>query len=305
VDQTPRDPLARDPQPLRGRSVVVTGVSRRAGIGYAVACTMAAYGANVFCHHFAPHDRAQPWGGDDVAAVLAGVRDHLVGDARVADLEADLGDPDAPERTIAAAIAAFGRVDALVCNQALSGADGALGDLTAADLDRHWAVDARASILLAQAFAARSDGRGGAIVFAIVNSDRRATPGLGQASGAAGLPVDHAQGVVDLGAGGGRSFVEATTWPPEVTTSSTTSTRRPSTSAPSARRRVPYAFASLRTKAAGMPVTCDSITASGTPPSSRPASTSVPSGTSGARASASDRSRPGRPRSGTCRSTRG
>ncbi len=165
MDHERRNGLARDPLPLRGKSVVVTGVSRRAGIGYAVACTMAAYGASVFCHHFAPHDRAQPWGGDDVDAVLAGVRGRLVGDARVADLEADLGDPDAPERTIAAATAAFGRVDALVCNQALSGSDGALGDLTAADLDRHWAVDARASILLAQAFAQRFDGRDGSIVF--------------------------------------------------------------------------------------------------------------------------------------------
>lgn len=97
--------------------------------------------------------------------MLDGVRGHLVGDARVADVEADLGDPDAPERTIAAAAAAFGRVDALVCNQALSGADGVLGQLAAADLDRHWAVDARASILLAQAFAQRCDGRGGSIVF--------------------------------------------------------------------------------------------------------------------------------------------
>ena len=158
--------LARDPLPLRGTSVVVTGVSRRAGIGYAVACRMAAYGASVFCHHFAAHDRAQPWGGDDLTAVLDGVRRHLVGDARVGDIDADLGDPAAPERVIAAAVASFGRVDALVCNQAQSGFDGAIGELTAHDLDRHWAVDARASILLAQAFAERFDGgTGGSIVF--------------------------------------------------------------------------------------------------------------------------------------------
>lgn len=44
-----------------------------------------------------------------------------------------------------------------MCNQALSGSDGAIGELSAADLDRHWAIDARASILLAQAFAAQHD----------------------------------------------------------------------------------------------------------------------------------------------------
>ncbi|TSD57809.1 SDR family oxidoreductase [Aeromicrobium piscarium] len=157
--------LAREPLPLRGRSVVVTGVSRRAGIGYALACRLAAYGASVFCHHFSPHDDEQPWGSDDLGPMLDGVRGHLVGDARVADLHADLMDEGAPEHVIAAAVEEFGRVDALVCNQALSGSDGALGELTAVELDRHWAVDARASILLAQAFAAQhEDGASGSIV---------------------------------------------------------------------------------------------------------------------------------------------
>lgn len=166
MDAEHRDDLARDPLPLRGRTVLVTGVSRRAGIGYATACRLAAYGANVFCHHFAPHDREQPWGDDDIDAVLAGIRGHLVGDARIADAHFDLSEAEAPERLLAAAADAFGTVDALICNQALSGSDGALGELTAQDLDRHWAVDARASILLAQEFANRHEsGASGSIVF--------------------------------------------------------------------------------------------------------------------------------------------
>lgn len=145
---------------------MVTGVSRRAGIGYATACRLAAYGASVFCHHFSPHDAEQDWGADDLDAVLDGVRSHLVGDARVADLHADLAEPDAPERVIAAAVEEFGRLDGLICNQALSGSDGAIGELSAADLDRHWRVDARASILLAQAFATHhDDGSPASIVF--------------------------------------------------------------------------------------------------------------------------------------------
>lgn len=158
--------LARDPLPLRGRSVVVTGVSRRAGIGYATACRLAAYGASVFCHHFSPHDAEQDWGADDLDAVLDGVRSHLVGGAQVADLHADLAEPDSPERVIAAAVKEFGRLDGLICNQAMSGSDGAIGELSPADLDRHWRVDARASILLAQAFAAHhDDDRPASIVF--------------------------------------------------------------------------------------------------------------------------------------------
>lgn len=160
------DPLARDLLPLRGKSVVITGVSRRAGIGYATACQLAAYGASVFCHHYSPHDVEQPWGSDDIDAVLDGVRAHLVEDARIADLHADLADPESAEQLIRAAVEAFGRVDALICNQALSGSDGAIGELNATNLDRHWAVSARASILLAQAFAGRHDAAApGAIVF--------------------------------------------------------------------------------------------------------------------------------------------
>lgn len=162
----PGKPLARDPLPLSGTSVIVTGVSRRAGIGYATACQLAAWGASVFCHHYSPHDAEQSWGSDDIDAVLNGVREHLVGDARVADLHADFTDPGAPERTVAAAVEQFGHIDALICNQALSGSDGALGELSATDLDRHWAIDARASILLAQAFMAQhEDGTPGTIVF--------------------------------------------------------------------------------------------------------------------------------------------
>ena len=154
MDGEHTNPLARDPFPLKGRSVVVTGVSRRAGIGYAIACRLAAYGANVFCHHYSPHDAEQDWGTDDLEAVLEGVRAHSVGSARVADMHADMTEPEAPEQVIAAAVGAFGRIDALVCNHALSGTDGAIGELSVSDLDRHWAVDARASILLAQAFTA-------------------------------------------------------------------------------------------------------------------------------------------------------
>ena len=67
--------LRRDLLPLHGRNALVTGVSRRAGIGYAIARWLAAFGASLFLHQYAPHDREQPWGPgpDEPAEVIAGV----------------------------------------------------------------------------------------------------------------------------------------------------------------------------------------------------------------------------------------
>ena len=168
-------PAGRDPLPLAGRTVLVTGVSRRIGIGHAIACRAADYGASIVAHHYRPHDASQPWGADNIDAVMASIRTHLVGPARLIDIPADLAATGEPARVVEQAAAAAGHLDALVCNQAMSSPDGSLSEMTEAVLDAHWAVDARASILLAQAFAAQegfaspapagSARRRGAIVF--------------------------------------------------------------------------------------------------------------------------------------------
>jgi 3-oxoacyl-[acyl-carrier protein] reductase len=146
----------------------VTGVSRRAGIGYAIARRLAGLGASLFLHHYTPHDRDQPWGADPggTQAIIDGVTSALAAGARVHDTELDLAGPGAPERLIKMAADQFGHLDVLICNHARSGGDGPLGILDAAMLDAHWAVNTRSAILLAQAFAAQHDGRpGGRIIF--------------------------------------------------------------------------------------------------------------------------------------------
>ncbi len=164
ADEPSPDQLRRDPLPLRGRTALVTGVSRRVGIGYAVARRLAALGASLFLHGEDP-------GGPQ--AVVRGVHDVVAdADAHVRWLPLDLARPDAPAELIDAAVTACGHLDILVCNHARSGGDGPLGTLDAKMLDAHWAVNTRSTILLTQAFAAQHDGRpGGRVIFMTSGQD--------------------------------------------------------------------------------------------------------------------------------------
>jgi len=142
---------------LAGRVALVTGVSRRRGIGYAIAERLLADGACVFATGWSPHDAAAPWGAD--AALPA-----LEPRERFAWEPADLEDPEIPYALVAAAERRFGRIDVVVANHARSSSQ-SLTDLDAAELDRCFAVNARASALLAKSLAARRPpGPGGRVV---------------------------------------------------------------------------------------------------------------------------------------------
>jgi 3-oxoacyl-[acyl-carrier protein] reductase len=206
---TPPDPAGRS---LAGRVVLVTGVSRRIGIGMAVARNLAGLGADLFVTSWTAHDRDQPWGADPggMDAVLAeltaarGATGPGVPGGRVEHLEADFFDPEAPERVLAAAVEAYGHVDVLVCNHARSSAGG-LGELTAAELDASFAVNTRAVLLLVQAFAARHDDArpGGRVV--LFTSGQQLGPMAGELAYAtskaalAGITVSLADTLADQG----------------------------------------------------------------------------------------------------------
>ena len=142
------------------RVAVVTGVSRRSGIGFAIARRLLADGFAVVIHSWAAHDRAQghapgPGELDAVLDALGGVG------PRLEHVEADFTDPDAPAALIARAHERFGAVDVLIANHAMSAA-GRLEEVSASALDAAFAVNARATVLLVQAYAAHHDhARGG------------------------------------------------------------------------------------------------------------------------------------------------
>jgi 3-oxoacyl-[acyl-carrier protein] reductase len=143
------------PATLDGRVAIVTGVSRRAGIGFAVTRELLAAGARVLVHSWAPHDAAQPYGADPGGP--DGIIEELGGAGpRLAHRAADFADPDAPAQVVRHAAEVFGAVDVVVANHSRSSRQN-LAELTAADLDLTWAINARASVLLTQAYAAVHD----------------------------------------------------------------------------------------------------------------------------------------------------
>ena len=141
---------------LSGKNALATGVSRRVGIGFAIARRLQGAGAKVFVQGWTQHDveqgYAEPEGTEAVARELG-----------VEHLEADFADADAPARVIAAARAALGPLDILVVNHARSGS-GHLAELTAEQLDAFLHENVRASILLVKEFAAQHEGNAGRVV---------------------------------------------------------------------------------------------------------------------------------------------
>jgi 3-oxoacyl-[acyl-carrier protein] reductase len=150
---------------IAGRVALVTGVSRRAGIGFAIARKLLESGMAVLIQSWTAHDAEQRWGSDlrGMRGVVESLRQY--GD-RLEHVEADFVLPEAPAATVNRAVQLFGHVDVLVANHATSSGTQSLSEVTAEDLDLSWAVNARASVLLTQAFAAQHDDQrsGGRVV---------------------------------------------------------------------------------------------------------------------------------------------
>ncbi len=129
-------------------AVVVTGASRRIGIGSEVVRELAAAGWRVFATWWAPYDESMPWGSahDDI--------DELLAIPGVFGIQADLAEQGAPAAVFDAAGAAVGPIRALV-NVHTYDPGGGLEEIDATELDRHLAVNVRGTYLLCREFARR------------------------------------------------------------------------------------------------------------------------------------------------------
>jgi 3-oxoacyl-[acyl-carrier protein] reductase len=145
------------------RIALVTGASRRAGIGAAICRALAGNGIDVAFTHWRPYDSAMPWGADDDGAPELEAEIRRLG-VRALAVASDLSLPTTPPLLVDAVEAALGGVSILV-NNATHSRPGGYEALDAASLDAHYAVNVRGTFLLSAEVARRfRRGRGRRII---------------------------------------------------------------------------------------------------------------------------------------------
>ncbi|MGN6326121.1 SDR family oxidoreductase [Pseudolysinimonas sp.] len=141
------------------RVALLTGVGRARSIAHGIATELAVAGWDLALVGSAGYDRDAGYGGGpgDVAALEAAL---AAAGARTIRVDADLADPETPDRLVTESIERLGRLDALVLSHSQS-TDSSILDTTVESWDRHLAVNARAAWLLIRAFAESepTDGR--------------------------------------------------------------------------------------------------------------------------------------------------
>lgn len=166
----------QDKKRLAGRIAIVTGASRRKGIGTAICRALARDGADILFTHWKPYDRSMEWGAEDEwPDELA--QELRANGVRVVHMEVDLTDLEAPTRILAEATSLLGPPAILINNATHSTQDG-FRNLSAEILDAHYAVNVRATCLLCTEFASRYSTRsGGRIINMVSGQDKGPQPG--------------------------------------------------------------------------------------------------------------------------------
>jgi 3-oxoacyl-[acyl-carrier protein] reductase len=148
---------------------LVTGVSRKTGIGASIASALAKSGWDLALTFWRPYDAAMPWGSHAEDVQLLRSELHAFG-VRTAVVEADLSLPDSPTTIFDAAEQDLGSVTALIMAHAHS-VDSDILTTSVESFDLHFAVNARATWLLVREFGRRFRGMFGTGRIIAITSD--------------------------------------------------------------------------------------------------------------------------------------
>ena len=144
---------------LEDKNILITGVSRASGIGAAIAKKCVQAGANIITHGNPNYDAEREYldASDSFYTDLAEEYNLK------AVAPSDLSMPDEPAKVIIKAREAFGNLDGLVLNHAYS-VNADIFNCTAENIDNHFNINVRASMLMIQAFAKQVDSDRGGVV---------------------------------------------------------------------------------------------------------------------------------------------
>lgn len=171
------------------RIAIITGASRRIGIGAAICLALARAGIDIFFTHWIPYDRKMEWAAEEDAPSLLQKQIQAIG-VRCEHMAADLSGPDAPSRIMDTVEERLGQASILVNNATHDDTDAHFHELDAATLDAYYAVNIRGTILLSVEFARRFTLQsGGRIINLTSGQGRGPMPGK--------LPYVATKGAID------------------------------------------------------------------------------------------------------------
>lgn len=138
----------------QNKIALVTGASREIGIGAAISRELAQAGIDIFITYFRPYDFESGLAGKTEEPQMLIQEIQKMG-CKAAGLEIDLSEANAPRQLFDHVEATFGPVSILINNATYSMRDG-IENLSAEQLDKHYAVNIRAMMLLCAEFVKRS-----------------------------------------------------------------------------------------------------------------------------------------------------
>ena len=144
---------------LKDKNILITGVSRASGIGAAIAKRFVQADGNIIIHGNPTYDADMnyPDASVDFYSDIASEYNFQTIDP------SDLSEHGEPEKVIRNAQKPFGNLEGLVLNHAYS-VNSSIFDCTADNIDKHFNVNVRASMLMIKAFAKQIDKNKGGVV---------------------------------------------------------------------------------------------------------------------------------------------
>ncbi len=163
-------------QPAR-RIAIVTGASRRLGIGAAVCRALAQAGVDILFTHWTAYDRRMPWGAESEEPDDLKKQVQNLG-VRCEHLSIDLARLDASKYVFQEVNRRLGPASILVNNAVHDDMTASFDQLDATILDAYYAVNMRGAMLLSIDFARNFQGQaGGRIINLTSGQGRGAMPG--------------------------------------------------------------------------------------------------------------------------------